>query len=159
VLTFSFILYAVTGPFGAYKSSGWAHLLLQILLEEKLMSYYFCKDGDVDWFAFHEEREADYKAIGRANVLLMMLKFKRPKHCRKYQIVSAGKDNFFPLYAVRKVGLFGSKEVPFFTRGRMVEVERQLREGCEHVLGRAVTDEELDEAVRQVDMSPITNKI
>ena len=109
----------------------------------------------------------DDKAIGRVAVLLQLLKTAYPKEFGKYEVLSADKpedsrlpyQGDLPTYVVRKVGWLGSKPIPGFTRGRMVRVEKQLREVFEQKVGRSVSDEELDKIVSKIAMSPITSKL
>lgn len=118
------------------------------------MAYYFENGGDIDWEAFHRERQADYEAIGRAGALLFFLKKNNPVTARKFAIMSAGEDDFFPLYAVRKAGFFGSKPIPGFTRGRMVEVVEQLKEAC-GLAGDPNADALIDELAIEIEMFPL----
>lgn len=109
----------------------------------------------------------DAKAIERAAVLLTMLKAAYPKEFGKCEIMSADKpedsrlpyQHDLPTYVVRKVGLLGSKPISGFSRGRMVHVEKQLREVFEQKAGRSVSDEELDKVLSEIAMSPITSKL
>lgn len=95
----------------------------------------------------------DYAAIGRVGALLFMLKSLVPSRCKKWDIVKAdGK------YVVREVGLFRSKAVPGFTLGRVVEVEQQLRDEWESLTGQALTDEEIHEVEKQIEMAPLRKR-
>jgi hypothetical protein len=122
--------------------------------DEKNVPLYKSQDYS-EFVAWREERDADYNAIGRAGALLLILQI-RGQNCQKYQIMKAGMSGGFPLYSVRKVGLFGlSKDIPGFARGRIIEIEQQLRRACEEIVG-PISDEEIDSLATEVDLWPIS---
>jgi hypothetical protein len=112
-------------------------------------SDYDYDDEFADGGAIARNFSEDYRAIDRAGALLLLLKAKYPEGAKNLEIVKAkGK------YVVREIGWFRSKPVPGFTLGRMVEVERQLREVVE-AAGVPVTDELIDELAAELRMSPL----
>lgn len=87
----------------------------------------------------------DYEAIERVHALLFMLKLDFPK----LGLIKVGEK-----YVIREVGWFRSKPVPGFTVGRMVEVEKQLRQAGEAIVG-PMTDETINKAVHFIRMAPL----